>query len=561
MENDKNKPSLKRREFLKRASLGAAAVAASPLMASAGMKASTPTKKNYAKNEFEELTIYDFQQKMKDGQLNSRKLVEFYLKRIQKIDKQGPALNSILEINPDALKIADKLDQEYKAKGPRSALHGVPVIIKANIDTADKMTTTAGSLALKGSIPAQDSFVAKKLRHAGAVILGKANLSEWANFRSSRSSSGWSSLGGQTKNPYALDRNPSGSSSGSAVATAANLCLVAIGTETDGSIVSPSSACGIVGLKPTVGLVSRSGIIPIAHSQDTAGPMARTVTDVALLLNALAGPDSRDPATQGSSGHYPLDYSKFLDKNGLKGKRIGIARHFFGFHEKVDRLMEKAIKIMKDQGAVIIDPVDLKTGREYSNEEYEVLLYEFKTDLNAYLASLGPQAPVHSLKEIIDFNEAHRQQVMPYFEQEIFLKAEKKGPLTEKKYVEALKKCRHLSRVEGIDAVLRKYKLEAIVAPTDGPAWVTDLINGDHYLGGSSSPAAVAGYPTITLPAGYIFGLPVGLSFIGGAFQEPELIKMTYAFEQAAKLRQPPKFFPTAFPEEKFKSQILLGDL
>jgi len=544
--NNKNKSGLKRREFLKRASLGAAAVASTPLIDLAGTESRKFTKNSYSLADREELTIYDFQKKMKEGQLTSRKLVEAFLKRIKEIDQQGPALKSILEINPDALKIADKLDQEYKTKGARSPLHGVPIIIKANISTSDKMTTTAGSLALKGSIPRQDSFLVTKLRQAGAVILGKANLSEWANFRSERSSSGWSSLGGQTKNPYALDRNPSGSSSGSAVAVAANLCLVAIGTETDGSVVSPSSACGIVGLKPTVGLISRSGIIPIAHSQDTAGPMARNVTDAALLLSTLTGPDGHDPASQRSVGKYPQDYTKYLDKNGLKGKRIGIARRFFGFHEKVDRVMEETIKIMKDQGAVIIDSVDLKTGREYSEAEYEVLLYEFKADLNAYLKELGPKAPVHSLKEIIEFNERHRQQVMPYFEQEIFLKAEKKGPLTDKKYLEALKKCRRLSQAEGIDAVLQKHKLEAIIVPTDGPASVTDLINGDHYLGGSSSPAAVAGYPSLTVPAGYIFGLPVGISFMGGAFQEPLLIKMAYAFEQAAQVRRPPKFLPTA---------------
>jgi len=544
--NSTNITGLKRREFIKRASLGAAAVASIPLTDLAGTKSRKFTKNSDSLSEGKELTINDFQKKMKEGQLTSRKLVEAYLERIEKIDKQGPALNSILEINPDAQQIADKLDREYKARGARSPLHGVPIIIKANIDTSDKMTTTAGSLALRGSTPPQDSFVVTKLRQAGAVILGKANLSEWANFRSERSSSGWSSLGGQTKNPYVLDRNPSGSSSGSAVAVAANLCLVAIGTETDGSVVSPSSACGVVGLKPTVGLASRSGIIPIAHSQDTAGPMARNVTDAACLLSYLTGVDTRDPATQKSIDRYPKDYTKYLDKNGLKGKRIGIARDFFGFHEKVDLIMEEAISVMKDQGAVIIDPVDLKTGGEYSEAEYEVLLHEFKSDLNAYLAGLGPQAPVHSLKEIIEFNERHRQQVMPYFEQEIFIKAEKKGPLTEKKYVEALKKCRRLSQAEGIDAVLQKYNLEAIVAPTDGPAWVTDLINGDHYLGGSSTPAAVAGYPSITVPAGYVFGLPVGLSFMGGAFHEPLLIKIAYAFEQAAQVRRPPKFLPTA---------------
>ena len=492
--------------------------------------------------ELEEASIVELQREMDAGSLTARSIAEKYLARIEEIDRQGPAINSVIEINPDALAIADTLDRERKAKGSRGSLHGIPVLLKDNIDTADRMMTTAGSLALVGSRPSADAFVARKLRAAGAVILGKTNLSEWANFRSTHSTSGWSGRGGQTRNPYALDRNPCGSSSGSAAAVAANLCVAAIGTETDGSIVCPSSANSIVGIKPTLGLVSRSGIIPIAHSQDTAGPMARTVTDAAILLGALAGVDPRDGVTRQSRHQSHIDYARFLRADGLRGARIGVARKFFGFNEKVDKLIGEALEVMKRAGAVLVDPADMATAGKFDATEFEVLLYEFKADLNKYLAGLGPGAPVHSLKEVIEFNERNREKEMPYFGQEIFLKAEAKGPLTSRPYRAALRKNHRLSRTEGIDAVMRKHRLDAIVAPTGGPPWMTDLVNGDHFSGSSSTPAAVAGYPNINVPAGYIYGLPVGISFFGRAYSEPVLIKLAYAFEQATRLRQPPKF-------------------
>lgn len=471
-----------------------------------------------------------------------------YLDRIEQIDRHGPTLNSVIELNPDVLAIADALDAERKLKGPRSPLHGIPVLLKDNIGTADKMTTTAGSLALEGSIPPQDSFVAHKVREAGAVILGKTNLSEWANFRSDYSSSGWSSRGGQTKNPYALDRNPCGSSSGSAVAVAASLCAVAVGTETDGSIICPSQTNGIVGIKPTLGLVSRSGIIPIAHSQDTAGPMARTVADAAVLLGALTGIDPRDPATESSRDRAHADYTQFLDVNGMKGARLGIARNFFGSNPRVDRCIEECIQVMKQLGAEIIDPANIETKIKFGETEFEVLLYEFKIDLNAYLAGLGPNAPVHSLKEIIEFNEQHRGRVMPYFGQDVMIKSETMEPLTDEAYIKALEANHRLARDEGIDATLLKYRLDAIVTPSGRPAWLTDWVNGDAHAGGtrSASPAAVAGYPNITVPAGYIFGLPVGISFFSTAYQEPTLIKLAFAFEQATRVRHPPEFLARA---------------
>jgi amidase len=546
--NQKTKGSgMRRRDFLKMGSFGAAAIVTTPYFSPwpTNMNSHISVSNNDNIFELEEVTLMDLQAGMRSGKLTSEELVILYLERIDKLDKKGPSINSFLEINPEALAIAKEMDRERKQKGPRGILHGIPVVIKGNIDTADGMTTTAGSLALAGSRPPKDAFIVVNLRKAGAVILGKANLSEWANFRSTRSSSGWSSQGGQTKNPYALDRNPGGSSAGSAAAVAANLCAVSIGTETDGSIMSPSSLCGVVGIKPTVGLVSRSGIIPIAHSQDTAGPMARTVTDAAIFLGLLTGIDQRDPITAESKGKSQTDYTSFLDKNGLKGARIGVARKSFGFHEKVDRLMEKALALMKAQGATIVDPAEIEPEERYGDAEYEVLLYEFKTDLNAYLATLGPSSPVRSLKDIIAFNEEHRQEVMPYFEQEIFLMAEKKGPLTSEEYLKALEKCRRLSRTEGIDKTLEEHKLDAVVVPTDGPAWVTDLVTGDHYLGGSSQAAAVSGYPSITVPAGDVFGLPVGISFIGGAYQEGKLIKLAYAYEQASRHRHAPSFQPT----------------
>ncbi len=526
---------IKRRDFLQYSVLGGAMTAL--------VHTSSKTAESF---ELEETTLAELQESMKSGKSTARSIAERYLARIAGIDKQGPRVNSVIELNPDVLTIADALDAERKTKGPRGPLHGVPILLKDNIDTSDRMATTAGSLALAGSIPTRDAFIAQKLRDAGAVILGKTNLSEWANFRSTHSTSGWSGRGGLTRNPYALDRNPCGSSSGSGVAVSANLCAAAIGTETDGSIVCPSSANGIVGIKPTLGLVSRSGIIPIAHSQDTAGPMARTVADAAVLLGALTGVDPRDGATKSSSGKFHPDYSRFLDPNGLRGARIGVARKFFGFSDKVDRLMNDAIEAMKGSGAVIVDPVNLETQKEYEDSELEVLLYEFKADLNKYLTELGPKSPMRSLKELIEFNEKNRDREMPYFGQELFVKAEAKGPLTSPAYLKALRKNHRLSRTEGIDAVMMKHRLNAVVAPTGGAPWVTDLINGDHYSGGSSTPAAVAGYPNINVPAGFIHGLPVGISFFGRAYSEPTLIKIAYAYEQATKHRRPPKFLATA---------------
>ena len=488
------------------------------------------------------LTIPQLQEKMDSGELTARTLTEYYLQRIKEIDQAGPYLNSVLIVNPDALAIADELDAERQAKGKRGPLHGIPILLKDNIDTADKMPTTAGSLALAGTIAPQDATITQKLREAGAIILGKANLSEWANFRSSRSSSGWSSLGGQVNNPYALDRNPCGSSSGSGVAVAADLCTVAIGTETDGSIVCPSSTNGIVGIKPTVGLVSRAGIIPISHTQDTAGPMARTVTDATAVLSTLVGIDERDEATSKSKGKYRNDYAQFLDPDGLKGKRIGVARNFFGKQEKVDQLMEEAIEIMRQAGAEIIDNANIETLQEIGAHEHEVLYYEIKADMAAYLATRGETVDIHSLADIIEFNKANRAQTMPYFEQEHMEKANAKGDLSEETYLTALAEAFRLAATEGIDATLQKHNLDAIVAPSNSPAWPTDWINGDNYSISSSTPAAVAGYPNITVPAGYIFGLPVGISFFSTAFQEPTLIKMAYAFEQLTKFRQEPKY-------------------
>lgn len=494
----------------------------------------------------EETTIAQLQDATKSGRQIARSMTELYLARIDQIDQRGPAINSIIELNPDALAIAAKLDQERKNGKLRGPLHGVPILIKDNIDTADRMMTTAGSLALAGSIAPRDAFIVEKLRAAGAVIIGKTNLSEWANFRSSRSISGWSGRGGQTLNPYALDRNPCGSSSGSGSATAANLCAASIGTETDGSIVCPSSTNGLVGIKPTVGLVSRSGIIPISHSQDTAGPMARTVADAAALLSALTGVDSRDMATKSSVGRSHPDYTKFLDAGGLKGARLGVVRKSFGFNPYVDKLMDEAIEVMKRLGAVVIDHADIPTARKIDAPEFQVLLSEFKAGLNAYLKTLGPNAPVKSVKEIIEFNEKNRDREMPFFGQETMIKAEATTGLDSPKYRQALAAGKRLSQAQGIDAVMAKHRLDALIAPTGGPSWIIDAINGDHFIGGFSTAPAAAGYPHITVPAGFVFGLPIGISFAGRAWSEPTLIKLAYAYEQATKHRRPPRFLPHA---------------
>jgi amidase len=491
----------------------------------------------------EEWTILEIQGRMETGEINSQQLTNEYLERIANLDRNGPKLNSIIELNPDAQMISEKLDKERAEGHVRGLLHGIPIIIKDNIDTADRMTTSAGSLALEVSKAFQDAFLVARLRAAGAVILGKANLSEWANFRSPYSVSGWSSRGGQTRNPYALDRNPCGSSSGSAVAVAANLCVGAIGTETDGSIICPSQTNGIVGIKPTLGLVSRSGIIPVAHSQDTAGPMARTVADAAVLLSAMTGIDPRDPAT--SAGLVSIDYTQFLIKEGLKGARIGVARDFFGTHPQVDKIIENCLGAIKAQGAELIDPGNIKHATRIEKTELEVLLYEFKNDINIYLSNLGQDVPVHSLDELIAFNEHHQSKIMPFFGQERMIKAQQKGPLTEKTYLKALETNHRQSRDDGIDATLKKYNLDAIVAPSGNPAWLVDYVNGDCGSGGSSSPAAVAGYPNITVPAGFVHGLPVGISFFGNVYSEPVLIRLAFAFEQAFQARRPPQFLPS----------------
>jgi amidase len=495
--------------------------------------------------ELEEMTIAELQEGMKAGKYTARGIAEKYLVRIEALDKRGPAVNSVIEVNPDARALAEASDKERKQKGARGPLHGIPVLIKDNIDTADKMMTTAGSLALVGSKVPKDSTVAQRLRQAGAVILGKTNLSEWANIRSRHSTSGWSGRGGQTKNPYALDRNPCGSSSGSGAAASANFCAAAIGTETDGSIVCPSSANGLVGIKPTVGLVSRNGIIPISHTQDGAGPMCRTVRDAATVLGALTGVDNEDSATAASQGKSYTDYSQFLNVDGLRGARIGVVRKTFGFKEAVDKVMESALEAMKKEGAILVDPVEIETAGKWSETELTVFMYELKADLNAYLARPGFSAPVKTLKDIIEFNEKNREKEMPYFGQDFFLKAETKGPLSEKEYIEALEKNHQLARKEGIDATMEKHNLDALVGPTGGPAWLTDLVDGDHFGGGSSAAAAVAGYPNITVPAGFVFGMPVGISFFGRAWSESVLIRLAYAFEQATKVRKPPKFLPS----------------
>jgi len=498
-------------------------------------------------SQLEETTIADLQAAMTSGQLTAQRLVEMYLDRIQALDKSGPTLNALLEINPDALEIARELDLERLNKGPRGPLHGIPLLLKDNIATMDKMETTAGSLALLGSRPRQDAFVVSRLREAGAVILGKTNLSEWANFRSTASSSGWSCRGGQGRNPYVLDRTPCGSSSGSAAAVAANLAVAALGTETDGSILCPASANAVVGIKPTVGLTSRAGVIPIAHSQDSVGPLGRTVADAAALLGALTGIDPRDPVTQASTGKFHTDYTQFLDPDGLQGARIGVARQvYFDYSAKTDAVANTAIEQMRKLGAIIIDPADIPTAGQISTSKSEdiVLMFEFKADLNAYLAELI-DSPVRTLADIIAFNDAHSEKELKYFGQEIFLKAQESTSLDDPTYLAALEENHRLSRQEGIDAVMDEYQLDALVMPTVSPPWRIDLVDGDHYLGSSSQPAALAGYPAISVPAGYAFELPVGITFMGRAFSEPTLIKLAYAFEQGTKARYSPRYLST----------------
>jgi amidase len=548
-----------RRTFLRAGVTATAAVAAYPALGSGRVSASAAAADRFAAGketdkdfELDEVTIDDVQRSFQSGQYSSRSLTEKYLQRIREIDQDGPRVNSVIDLNPDALQIAGALDEERRLKGSRGPMHGIPILIKDNIDTGDRMRTTAGSLALlesasgsgEGSQPANDAFVAAQLRKAGAVILGKTNLSEWANIRSSHSTSGWSGRGGLTRNPYALDRNPCGSSSGTGAGVSANFCVAGVGTETDGSVVCPTSANGLAGLKPTVGLVSRRGIIPISHSQDTAGPMARTVRDIAILLGAMVGADADDSATAESHGKRFTDYTKFLDPVGLKGARLGVVRKYFGFNDAVDRLMETLLGEMKYAGAEIVDPADIPTIGKFDESELTVFMYELKADLAAYLAR-RPGAAVKSLKDVIAFNELNRDREMPYFGQDLFIKSEEKGPLTSKEYLDALALNRQLSRVEGIDFVVDKWKLDALVAPTAGPAWITDLINGDRITGGSSSAAAVAGYPNINVTAGYLWGLPVGISFFGRAWSEPTLLRIAYSFEQMTKARQKPRFLPT----------------
>lgn len=541
---------MKRRDFLKTGVVaGSAALVTgcgrrpSPQPGSAAPVAASDAPWQEPAFEYAEATVADLAQSLANGKLTARALAEAYLARIAAIDTSGPRINSVIELNPDALSIADALDAERAAKGARGPLHGIPVLLKDNIGTADRMRTSAGSVALAESIAPRDAFVAERLRAAGTVILGKTNLSEWANFRSTGSTSGWSSRGGQTRNPYALDRNPCGSSSGSGAAVAANLCAAAVGTETDGSIVCPSNACGIVGIKPTVGLVSRAGIIPISASQDTAGPMARTVADAAALLSALAGVDERDPATAAARNHVQPDYTAFLDRDALRGARLGIVRGMFGSNPHVLRLLQDALAELKGRGAELVDPVDMPTRGKFDEDEFTVLLYEFKDGLNAYFATLGSATPVKTLAELIACNEQHRERTMPFFAQEILQLAQAKGPLTAQEYRQARERCLRLSRADGIDGVMQRHRLDALVAPSGGPAFPIDLVNGDHFTStGGSTFAAVAGYPHVTVPAGQVFGLPIGLSLFGRAWSEPRLIGFAYAFEQATRQRRAPTF-------------------
>lgn len=537
---------MKRRNFFKTAALGGGTLAISPLSSCvqpAGHKQEV-SEPNYADFDLNEVTIASLQDKMKSGELTSEAITKKYLDRIDQIDQHGLELRSVIEVNPDALDIARQLDAERKSGKVRGPLHGIPILIKDNIDTGDKMQTTAGSLALVGAPAPDDAFIVKKLREAGAVLLGKTNLSEWANFRSNKSSSGWSGRGGQVRNPFCIDRSPCGSSSGTGAALSANLCLIGIGTETDGSIVCPSGINGVVGIKPTLGLWSRDGIVPISHSQDTAGPMARTVADAAILLGALAESDPNDAKTNLEKGEIRTDYTSFLDAAGLKGARIGVASEYLGFSTDVDKLMADAVKAMKDQGAEIMEDLKFEKREEWGNLEWQVLISEFKADLNTYLAGRTGIKP-KSLADLIEFNKQNADSELKWFGQEIFEEAEKTSGLNGPVYLKALARVKELTRKQGIDLLMDKFKLDALIAPTNGPSWTIDWVNGDHFGGGSSEPAAISGYPAITVPVGFVHGLPIGISFFGRAWSEPTLIKLAFAFEQATKHRRAPGFLKT----------------
>ncbi len=497
------------------------------------------SKVNFAaKVNLEEATIAQLQHQIRSGELSSVALVQYYLDRIEQHDDNGVRLNSVVQLNKNALKRARALDEERKVSGVRGPLHGLPVLLKDNIDTADGMANTAGSLALQHNYPADDAFLVHQLRKSGAIILGKANLSEWANFRSTHSSSGWSGLYGQSKNPYDTSRSPCGSSAGSAIAVAANLTMLAVGTETDGSVTCPASMNGVVGIKPSLGTVSRDGIIPLAHSQDTAGSMARTVTDAVHLLAAMTGVDKQDAGTVKTV----IDYVSHLQTQGLKGKRIGIVRNLMGYHPGVDKAFEAAVAVLKKQGAIIVDNTDIKTVGQWDEAEFEVLLYEFKADLNDYLSKTTiAMGQPKSLAELIKYNEKHQQQEMPYFAQELFVMAQAKQPLTDKAYIAHQQTAKRLSGKEGIDATLKKYQLDLLIAPTAQPAWKIDKINGDHYMGSASSAAATSGYPHITVPMGMVHGLPVGLSFFAGFLEEGKLIEAAFGYEQASLQRVKPE--------------------
>lgn len=523
-----------RRNFLQASAIAGAGILATSALSSCNTdehKNHIDGNKRFPEFELDEITVVELQEKMTSGEYSARSLVEMYTARIEAMDKNGAELNSVLELNPDALAIADKLDAERANGNIRSALHGIPILIKGNIDTRDKMHTNAGASAIAGNIAQKDAALVTKLREAGVIILGKANLSEWANFRSTRSSSGWSSILGQTRNPYMLDRTPCGSSSGSGASVSANFCTIAIGTETNGSIVCPATVNGVVGIKPTIGLVSQDGIIPISHTFDTAGPMGRTLTDATLLFQAMS--DKK------------VNYSASLTKGGLKGTRIGVARTFFGFHEEVDAALEKALNILKEQGAELVELTEYRHPRDASRAAYKVMQYEFKAGLNKYLSGMSDNVTIRSLDDIIEFNKTNTKTAMPFFKQEILELSNEKGDLDTAEYIEALETVKRLAGPEGIDKVMDEFNLDAIAAPTGSAAWTVDLINGDNFHGGSSSPAANAGYPNITIPAGFIYGLPIGMSFFGRAFSERKLIHICYDFEQASMIRKKPEFIPS----------------